>query len=119
LFYSLNGYNEAHVNWGGEAYDLYIRAASCGAKIGCFERTGIYMLPHVDSVRTENLQRNFELLDRKAYYAKSLRFLKRNRKINRVNPGQRFGADLKQSQNIVLFRNGKQRVWRPGEDDFI
>jgi hypothetical protein len=48
-----------------------------------------------------------------------LRFLKRNRKINRVNPGQRFGADLKQSQNIVLFRNGKQRVWRPGEDDFI
>jgi glycosyltransferase involved in cell wall biosynthesis len=119
LLYSLNGYNESHFNWGGESYDLYIRSSNVGAKIGCFDRQGLVITPHNDTLRNEHLKSTFETIDRKNYYSRSLRFLKRNRKISRVNPGKRFGVDLKESNQIVLFRNGKQRVWRPGEDDLV
>jgi glycosyltransferase involved in cell wall biosynthesis len=119
LLYSLNGYNESHQNWGGESYDLYIRASNVGAKIAQFDKTGIIITPHNDTVRNTHLRNQFDSPDRKNYFLKSLRYLKRNRKISRVNPGKRFGADVKDSDHITLFRNGKQRVWRPGEDDYI
>jgi hypothetical protein len=119
LFHSINGYNESHIRWGGDAYDLYIRASAYGAKISSFERSGIYTADHPDDMRCCYLRYKFDTASRNLAYQQAMRFLKKGRRIPRATPGRKMGADKKHHRDIILVRNGQERVWRPAEDDLV
>jgi hypothetical protein len=119
-FHELHGYTERHANWGGENYDLYVRAAEFGTRIGSFEGIGMTLCPHADTMRDQHLEHKFGPDNtRQARFSLSLRRLKHLRRLPRATPGHAMGVNRKESLQLRLFRGGRERTWRPGEDDAV
>jgi predicted glycosyltransferase involved in capsule biosynthesis len=117
IFVGINGYDERHQHWGGEAYDLYIRAARAGAVTYEFPRTGLRVIPHSDLLRDRFLEKKFSDIPggRQQRYSRSLRYLEKLRRIERACPGRRMDAMSAHLGHIGLIRHGQRTTWIPGE----
>lgn len=100
LLHSINGYVEGF-GWGGESYDLYLRAVRFGnsrcnsrCRIGFFPEGGIVHRPHSDELRHQYYPVGWETtIDRDDRHVKRSRLLKiRRDRSFRAQPGRPFGT---------------------------
>lgn len=121
MFHRINGYNENHQEWGGESYDLYVRAVTAGARVAYFDSSGLFVTAHSDTDRSRFLRTPLKDCDnaRELRYRRSLQSLQHQRRSERANPGREIGFAPKLASHLKLFRGGQQRAWRPGEDDVV
>jgi hypothetical protein len=117
LFHLLHGYNENHKTWGGESYDLYLRATNYGARVASYDPSQLHVMAHGDNLRMKHMSAQFEGDNgREVYYRRSHRKLRNMRRLDRTTPGRMPGFHREGSAQVQVFRRGKLVSYRPGEE---
>lgn len=122
LFYTINGYNETEPGWGGESYDLYLRADAClrgrhgRGVVGYFDPEQVTTRAHGDELRHRHSLRRF--MEREEEFLRRMEMFTAARKAHhRSQPGRMLGMNLHNIGEPMEFVSlGVRHTYTPGMD---